>query len=134
MLKEAGQVAVLAAANLSPGSPEVKKQARRLLRAVVAWRGSAVKATLDAGKEAKPRPTFGQAPKPPNLEARPEAKKCHSRLFFWASRYAWDKHDGLDAKLATRNLVLAVSVGYSKPTEKKPKPQPQPEQRSVNND
>lgn len=85
----------------------------------MAWRESAVKTKIDAGQEPKPRPTFGQPAKPPNPEARPEAKKYHSRLFSWASRYAWDKHDDMDAKLAARNLVLTAYVGYSKPIKKK---------------
>ena len=117
LLKQAERVAGLAAASHGPGSPEVRQQARQLLNAAVAWQESAIKATLDAGEQPRTRPTFQHGPKPPNLEAQPGARKYHSRLFFWASRYAWDKHDGLDAREAARNLVLTAYMGYHKKVE-----------------
>ena len=76
-----------------------------------------MKTTYDAGRE--PSPTFRQSPKAPKLGARPATKKYCNRLFFWASRYAWDKHDGLEAREAARNLVITAYVGYSKPAERK---------------
>ena len=46
-------------------------------------------------------------------------QEYYNRLFFWASRYAWDKHDGLDAREAAPNLVITAYVGYRKPAERK---------------
>ena len=116
LLKQAEGVAELAAAGRSPGSPEVKQQARLLLRAAVAWQESAVQASLAAGEEPRSRPAFQNGPKPPDLKAQPGPKKYHSRIFLFASRYAWDKRDGLDARESARNLVLTAYVGFQKKT------------------
>ena len=122
VLKQAKQVGTLAAAGHSPGSAKIKEQARLLLKAAIDWQNSAVEAAAEAGKEARARPHFQNGPKPPDLKAQPGAKKYQSRLFFWASRYAWDKRDGLDAKEAARNLVLTAYVGYH--TKRPEAPQP----------
>ena len=114
LLKQAEGVAELAAAGHSPGSPEVKQQARLLLRAAVAWQESAVQASMAAGEQPRSRPAFQDGPKPPDLKAQPGPKKYHSRIFLFASRYAWDKRDGLDAREAARNLVLTAYVGFQK--------------------
>ena len=114
LLKQAERVAILAAAGHSPGSPEVKQQARLLLRAAVAWQESAVQASMAAGEQPRSRPAFQDGPKPPDLKAQPGPKKYHSRIFLFASRYAWDKRDGLDAREAARNLVLTAYVGYQR--------------------
>ena len=114
LLKQAEGVAELAAAGHSPGSPEVKQQARLLLRAAVAWQESAVQASMAAGEQPRSRPAFQDGPKPPDLKAQPGPKKYHSRIFLFASRYAWDKRDGLDAREAARNLVLTAYVGYQR--------------------
>ena len=114
LLKQAVGVAELAASGHGPGSPEVKQQARLLLRAAVAWQESAVQASMAAGEQPRSRPTFQDGPKPPGLKAQPGPKKYHSRIFLFASRYAWDKRDGLDAREAARNLVLTAYVGYQR--------------------
>ena len=112
LLKQARTVATLAAAGHGPASPEVKEQARLLLKAAIDWQQSAVEAAAETGAAPRSRPNFQQEPKPPDLKAQPGSKKYHSRIFFWASRYAWDKRDGLDAREAARNLVLTAYVGY----------------------
>ena len=86
-----------------------RAQARRFLRAAIALSDSAVKTTYDAGQE----------PKTTKSGDRPGTKKYYNRLFSWASRYAWDKHDGLDARETAPNLVITVYVGYSNPAERK---------------
>ena len=114
LLNQAERVAELAAAGHSPGSREVKQQARLLLKAAVAWQETAVQASLEAGEQPRSRPAFQNGPKPPDLKAQPGPKKYHSRIFLLASRYAWDKRDGLDAREAARNLVLTAYVGYQR--------------------
>ena len=121
LLKQAKQVATLAAAGHGPTSPEVKEQARLLLKAAIDWQNSAIQAAADSGTEARPRPNFQQGPKPPDLKAQPGQRKYHSRIFFWASRYAWDKRDGLNAREAARNLVLTTYVGFHRNDSEKPK-------------
>ena len=114
LLNEAERTADLAAAHHSLGSPEFRQQAHRLLKAAITWLESAVKATQDAENVLRPNPSFRQANKPPNPKARPGAMKYRSCLLYWASQYAWDKNDGLDAQESARYLVLTAYLGYQK--------------------
>ncbi|MCY4367755.1 MAG: hypothetical protein OXE17_16265 [Chloroflexi bacterium] len=124
LLNEAERTADLAAAHHSPGSPEFRQQAHCLLEAAIAWLESAVKATQDAENVLRPNPSFRQANKPPNPKDRPGAMKYRSCLLYWASQYAWDEHDGLDAQESARYLVLTAYLGYQKRVQEKPQQQP----------
>ena len=94
-------------------APGFQQKAQELLDATVEWRGRAMEFYLVQGEQIKPRPKFAGKPDLGDPAKPPNRRIYQGRLGWWASRYAWDKADGLPLAEATGGLLHTAIVGYA---------------------
>ena len=88
---------------MSLAIPTVGVAAKDLLQVAESWRAAARESALAAGHEDRPRPRFAN---PPALLKAPIGfRKYRRRLAWWASRYAWDRADGLPVEESAKGLI-----------------------------
>ena len=96
-------------AGLPMTDPAYGEAAKTLLRVAEDWRETARARTLAAGKPDKPRPRFLNTPA--LLDAPTHWRRYRHDLRWWASRYAWDKADGLPTVDSARGLIRTALMG-----------------------
>ena len=94
--------------------PAFGEAAKNLLRVAVNWREAARARSLAAGRPDKPRPRFANPPA--LLDAPTDWHTFRRHLSWWASRYAWDKADGLPTKESARGLIRTALMGPARQT------------------
>ena len=97
-LKQAA--ADLRAAVRKGDTPAYNPIAQRLMQAAVDWRESAIANAAAQGVPPKERPKFTVPPDNDVLRG--------FRLQWWASKYAWDKADGLPLEDSAKALIGAA--------------------------
>ena len=98
---------------------DYSKRAIGLLEAAVAWRDSACRVAKAEGTGQQPRPKFAGVPRKTNPTNPPGHRRYNGALTWWASRYAWDKADGLPVEEAAMNLMRTAIVGTREDREKR---------------
>lgn len=79
------------------------------MQAAENWRAAARERTLAAGGEDRRRPRFGNPPA--LLKAPVDVRKYRCMLTWWASRYVWDRADGLPVEESAKGLIHTALAG-----------------------
>ena len=103
-----------------PKSQEGRAATALLLQAAIAWRQSAIDNVTKQGGELRPRPPFDRPPRVATKNSPPKPPTYNYRIQYWASKYAWDKQDGLPAGDAATKLVHTAIIGTRKTKRTRP--------------
>ena len=103
-----------------PKSQEGRDATAQLLQAAIAWRQSAIENLTQQGGELRSRPPFDNPPRMADKKSPPKPPTYNYRIQYWASKYAWDKQDGLPAGDAATKLVHTAIIGTRKTKHAKP--------------
>ena len=101
----------LARQGARPESPEAREVIRELLAAAAAWRESARERARALGLPEGERPRFSNPPGPTDPGNLPNHKQYNQNLRWWASRYAWDRAQGLHTGESRKRLVMTAVMG-----------------------
>ena len=110
----------VAQSGAKPKSEEGRAATAALLQAAIAWRQSAIDNVTQQGREPRSRPPFDTPPRMADKKSPPKPPTYNYRIQYWASKYAWDKQDGLPAGDAATNLVHTAIIGTTKTKRTRP--------------